>query len=241
MKKTSVVALGIAAALVGCCGLSALFGQSQRDAREAAEEQQEATPEASTAPTQAEPQAQGEEAPSAQPRVPAWQDPSQVAGDEAGMAAGLPYSRVFDLGYQVWKAGREGEADPVLAVAQREGVEAGLVEDAMVTYNTLRPKASELLASGVLSSGVIGKVEVKGVEPDELGPFTARAVVVVTGCPDRSDLGFLSQTAATKVAENLPRWASGYTAVLEYQGMGCSAGRLGTATYNASTAELTLK
>jgi len=69
MKKTSVVALGIAATFIGCCGLSALFGQSQRAAREAAEGQQDATEETSTTPAQADPQPQGEDAPSAQPEA----------------------------------------------------------------------------------------------------------------------------------------------------------------------------
>lgn len=240
MKKTSVVALGIAAAFVGCCGLSALFGQSQRAAREAAEEQQDATEEASTAPVQPDPQAQGEDVPSAQPRVPAWQDPTRVAGEEAGMAAGLAYSRVFELGHQVWKAGKAGSADPVLTVAKREGLEAGVVEDAMVTYNTERPVMAEYL-SGVLGRGVVGKVEVQGVEADDIGPFTARAVVVLTGCPGRSDLPFLAQTAATKMVDNLPASASGYTAILEYEGVGCSRTRMGQATYNAATAKLTLE
>ncbi len=240
MKKTSVVALGLAAAFVGCCGLSVLFGQSQRASREAAVEQQDAIEEASPAPAQVAPQGEGEDAPSAQLRVPAWQDPSQVAGEEAGMAAGMAYSRVFDLGHQVWKAGKAGSADPVQTVAKREGLEAGVVEDAMVTYNTERPVMAEYLG-GVLGRGVIGRVEVMGVEADDMGPFTARAVVVVTGCPGRSDLPFLAQTAATKMIDNLPATASGYTAVLEYEGVGCSRKRMGQATYNAATAKLTLE
>ena len=92
MKK-NVVTIGVTVmvvASVGCCGFSALIGQSTREAREAPQEHPDRV-------TQVEGQATPPEEPEPSRSVPGWMDPDRVAGEEHGAAAGLTFARIFEL------------------------------------------------------------------------------------------------------------------------------------------------
>ena len=254
MKKTSVVALGIAAAFAGCCGLSALFGQSQRTAREAAEEQQGATEEASTAPAQADPRGQEEVVPSAPPRVPAWQDPSQMAGEEAGAASGLTYSRIFELSHRVWLHREERrEGDPAAAVAEAEGVPVEVVDAAcaeaadtrtgLEVYLSGKPSYSQASTTGQLHHGVSDSVASVGsikVEEREQGPLMVFSFVTLKGCPERVDLGAQAEEVMRTMIGNLPPGVTGLEVNLWYSGQHCRSSTYGRGLYIADGATVTI-
>ena len=240
MNVIGVVGVAMVASWFGCCCLSAVIGQMTPAEQDRMIRRAASTEEVLPGSAQADVQTEPYEAPAPAPRVPGWQNPRRVAGAEAGMAVGLTYERIFELGYQVWEAGQRGEADPVLAVAQAETMEAGRVEDAMVTYGENRAAMKTALESSGLGRGVVGRVHVEAVLPDTLGPFTASVLLTIYGCPGGTDLDFLAETAAAKVATNLTRHASGYRGAIQYEGLRCDSGRYGSVRYDAETGRVVI-
>ena len=227
-------------ACVGCCGFSALIGQNQREARE--EQPGEVT--------RAEGQAAPPEAPEAPPSKPGWLDPEQVAGEEHGAAAGLTFARIFELSqhhHDQVASYPDGvvpaRVDAVADAARRAGVTREIMWDAMQSAGDETRAMQDALDSGRLAidRGVVGDVEITDVRPSELGPLTVFAKLTVIGCPGRTDLAFLAQTATTTMAKNLPESASGFKATLWNEGMRCSPSSLGTAVFDAASSKLTLR
>ena len=162
--------------------------------------------------------------------MPAWQDDDPVAGPEAGDADGLTYARILELRHAIDIAGGE---DPAATVARAEGLSSDVLWDAMVTAAELQEDAASVVSDGRLRSGLVRSVVVQGVGDDDLGPLTVSIVLTVNGCPDRSDLAFLAETAAGVVARNLPSGLDGYRGVIEHEGLGCGRGRYGSVVYDA--------
>ncbi|MBN2799145.1 MAG: hypothetical protein JXX28_08350 [Deltaproteobacteria bacterium] len=241
MKQNTVVVLLVAGGLVLTCGfggmLSALQAVPAQDGDAAAREAQQGPVDREEQPV---PQAGDPDSTEAPSGVPAWADPEQVAGAEAGAAAGLTYARLFALRQAIHEAGLRGAKDAPGEVARAEGLSEDVVWDAMMTVGAVQKDLRTHLEGGVLGAGVIGKVRVTGVGDAPLGPLTVQVVVRVVGCPGRTDLRFLAETAARRVAANLPPGASGYRGFIEYEGLRCTPGRWGAVTYDAGSRTLTL-
>lgn len=174
-------------------------------------------------------------------RVPGWRDPSRVAGEEAGAAAGMTYARMFELSHAIWRAAQEAPGSDVVAtVAAREGLDAGAVEDASVTAEEERRALRQVLAGGKLARGVIGDVDVTRVAPDEPGPFVVEALATVVGCPGSTDMMVLKTDAAQKMVANLPGVVDAMLVVFEYRGIGCQRGRAGAAAWDRRTGTIAM-
>jgi len=229
MKKTSVVGLGIAAMFVGCCGLSALFGQSQRAAREAAGEQQGATEEASTAPAQTDPQGQEENVPSAQPRVrdemeqpvsvERWwaerlatiEPPPELEGMTLDQIEAT--HRAMDV-YR-WNTlgshgGRGNHRRDVMAEELNLHVSTLEAVDTFIHFTR-----TAAVAEG-LREFLAGQedIELDHYHPVEetafLGTYTVRATITLDGCRNDDDLDAKLDDAVTRLAESLPPRSGGF-------------------------------
>lgn len=206
--------------------------------------------EAAPAPLpQPEVQAPVPEQQKAPPSMPAWGDPTQVAGAEHGAAAGLTFQRIFELSQAHYNEGQRYPGaipfgvDTVADAAKRAGVTREVMWDAMQSASEETRAMRDGLAKGTnaISSGVIGSVEVDDVRASDLGPLTVFAKVTVTGCPGRSDLAFLAEEATKTIAGNMPASSSGFKASLWSEGIGCSPSSIGNAVYTTATGSLTLR
>ncbi len=234
MKTSHVVAIGIGSALLLCCGFPFCLAPFQSGSREVVDGPESV----SESEVQPDEQADTEDAATARPSVPAWQDVSRVAGPEAGDAEGLTYERILELRHAIHVTGGD---DAAATVARADGLSEDVVWDAMVTAAALQEDVASVVSDGRLRSGLVGGVDVQGVSDDpELGPLTVSVVLTVNGCPRATDFAFLAETASGVVARNLPSGIDGYRGVIEYEGLRCERGRYGSVVFDAETGRVVI-
>ncbi len=131
-------------------------------------------------------------------------------------------------------------------VAKKHGItKEELAEEQMTVAlyrDWLRKQAEQ-----TIRSGVVGGVEVQGLDRSELGVHTLKFTLTVTRCPEGAperdkQIEFLATTALKQIVQNLPADIDSYQASIRYRGLGCGDGAVGYgAHWTRSAGALTLR